>query len=63
MRVLTIIEKISKSIDMEEYIMGYPNRDVRYSFLNHLLEEFSPECAGSPVLGVEFFCEENGKIS
>jgi hypothetical protein len=32
---------------MEEYIMGYSNRDVRYSFLNHLLEEFSP---GNPRL-------------
>jgi hypothetical protein len=44
---LTIIEKISKSIAMEEYIMGYPNRDVRYSFLNRLLEDFSP---GNPRL-------------
>jgi len=40
---LTIIERVGKNLAMEEYILDYPNRDVRYSFLNHLLEDFSPE--------------------
>jgi hypothetical protein len=40
---LTIVEKIKKKIGIEEFILDYPNRDVRYSFFNHLLEDFSPE--------------------
>jgi len=44
---LTIIEKINKNLVVEEYLLDYPNRDVRYSFLNHLLEDFSP---GNPRL-------------
>jgi hypothetical protein len=40
---LTIVEKIKRSIDFEEFVLDYPNRDVRYSFLNHLLEDFSHE--------------------
>jgi hypothetical protein len=44
---LTIIEKINNNLAMEQYILDYPNRDVRYSFLNHLLEDFSP---GNPRL-------------
>jgi translation initiation factor IF-1 len=38
---LTIIKKIKKSIDKEEFIIGSPNKDVRISFLTHLLEDFS----------------------
>jgi len=40
---LTIIRKIKKSIDSEEFIIGSPNKDVRVSFLTHLLEYFSEE--------------------
>ncbi len=40
---LTIIEKIKKDISTVEFLVGYPNREVRYSFLNHLLADFSPE--------------------
>ncbi len=40
---LTIIEKVTCPPALEKFILAYPNRDVRYSFLNHLLEEFSPE--------------------
>jgi hypothetical protein len=39
---LTIVEKIKKDIDNIEFIVDYPNRDVRYSFLNYLLEDISP---------------------
>lgn len=40
---LTIIEKVSRPPALEKFVLDYPNQDVRYSFLNHLLEEFSPE--------------------
>lgn len=40
---LTIVKKIKKKIGIEEFILDYPNRDVRYSFFNHLLEDFSAE--------------------
>ena len=40
---LTIMEKIEESIEHEKFLVDYPNKDVRYSFLNHLLEDFSRE--------------------
>jgi len=40
---LTILKKTKKSIDSEEFIIGTPNKDVRISFLTHLLEYFSDE--------------------
>ncbi|MCX6583424.1 MAG: AAA family ATPase [Candidatus Aminicenantes bacterium] len=33
---LTVIEKIEMDIENTEFILNYPNRDVRYSFLNYL---------------------------
>jgi hypothetical protein len=38
---LTIVEKIEESIEHEKFLVDYPNKDVRYSFLTHLLEDFS----------------------
>lgn len=40
---LTILKKTKKSIDSEAYTIGSPNKDVRTSFLTHLLEYFSEE--------------------
>ncbi|HLP44681.1 MAG TPA: AAA family ATPase [Candidatus Kapabacteria bacterium] len=39
---LTVIEKIEMDIENTEFILSYPNRDVRYSFLNYLLGSFTP---------------------
>ncbi|MGE5343237.1 MAG: AAA family ATPase [Candidatus Omnitrophota bacterium] len=39
---LTVREKIKIDIENTEFILGYPNRDVRYSFLTYLLGSFSP---------------------
>ena len=43
---LTITRKIKTGAAGEEFLLGYPNKDVRYSFLNHLLEDFSEENRG-----------------
>lgn len=40
---LTIAEIIKIGIDREEFLVDYPNLDVRKSFLTHLLENFNRE--------------------
>jgi hypothetical protein len=40
---LTIFEKIEERVDQEKFLVGYPNKDVRTSFLNHLIEDFDRE--------------------
>lgn len=38
---LTVVERIKKSIDSESFVIDYPNKDVRTSFLTYLLADFS----------------------
>jgi hypothetical protein len=40
---LTIVEKVEKNIESEEFKISSPNKDVRISFLTHLLKDFSDE--------------------
>lgn len=40
---LTIVKKIKESIEHEKFMVDYPNKDVRHSFLDHLMQNFSNE--------------------
>lgn len=48
---LTIFEKIEERVDREKFLVGYPNKDVRTSFLNHLSKFFKRDQEYQGVVG------------
>lgn len=56
---LTIIKRVKQSIDSEKFIIGSPNKDVRFSFLTRLLENFSDDKAKKRRCQAKLFLSRN----